>query len=382
MCGLVGIAGDLEFKDEATMKRLLLLDYFRGPDSTGFASIKIDGEARVSKISSHPLDLFEYPKFKTALSASTSKVFLGHNRAATRGGVSTFNAHPFHYDHIVGAHNGTLDYQSVNRLEDAIGEKYAVDSMSLFAAIAKLGIKDAIELCAEGRDSQTGAWSLTWYDQNEGTLNFLRNTHRPLWYAFSADFKKIFWASQWEMISNAVQMSNNPYTLYTEPKTGNRFWSTQENTHYKIDVTVLRLGGDKRPKMVARTIKGREPAPVVATAGHTPFPAGNTIHGTTTTSRLTGTGSQTNQDISPRNLIHLFGSHENPLAGYLPPEKFQDLVKYGCSWCQADIPYDAKGITIFERDDIILCAECSGHKNQAMTGSRIIVPGQVIDQYK
>jgi hypothetical protein len=40
MCGHVGVAGDLALKDEALMKRLLIFDYLRGPDSTGLAAIE------------------------------------------------------------------------------------------------------------------------------------------------------------------------------------------------------------------------------------------------------------------------------------------------------------------------------------------------------
>src|SRR3546814_15939897 len=46
MCGHVGIAGKMELKDEALMRRLLVFDYFRGPDSTGFAALRKDGTHR------------------------------------------------------------------------------------------------------------------------------------------------------------------------------------------------------------------------------------------------------------------------------------------------------------------------------------------------
>lgn len=383
MCGLVGIAGALAFKDEATMKRLFLLDYFRGPDSTGLAAIRDNGDAHVAKIASHPLDLFEFPKFKSALNGNASKAFIGHNRAATRGAVSTYNAHPYSIDHIVGAHNGTLDYKSVQRLEDAVGTVFPVDSMALFAAIAKLGVKAAIELCETGKDSTTGAWSLVWYDQIEGTLNFLRNKHRPLWYAYSEDFKQMFWASEWPMIAHALQMSGQ-YKLYAEPKTNNRYWATEEDTHYKIDVDVLKAGSTNRPKLKAKKIEGREPVTVVnAATGTFPFqrPA-VTSHGTTTTSPSTGGTTGTGKSEPVKALIHLYGSGEAPFAGYMSYEKFCDLAAFGCSWCQGDVKYDDRGVTIYERDDIILCTECSGHRNNDVASTRIIVPPSVIEAYK
>src|SRR3546814_12623264 len=53
-----------------------------------------------------------------SLSGYNSKAFIGHNRAATLGKVNGLNAHPFRYDNIMGAHNGTLDTQSWLRLEE------------------------------------------------------------------------------------------------------------------------------------------------------------------------------------------------------------------------------------------------------------------------
>ena len=67
MCGLVGIAGDLSYKDEKFMKRLLVLDYFRGTDSTGLAAIRKGGEAVISKAAVNPLDLFDMSSFEKAL---------------------------------------------------------------------------------------------------------------------------------------------------------------------------------------------------------------------------------------------------------------------------------------------------------------------------
>ena len=95
MCGLVGVAGALEFKDESLFKRMLVFDYFRGTDSTGVAWLKNTGNSDIVKLPSHPLDLFGMKKFDSGLMGSNSIVFLGHNRAATMGKVNGINAHPF-----------------------------------------------------------------------------------------------------------------------------------------------------------------------------------------------------------------------------------------------------------------------------------------------
>lgn len=345
------------------MKRLFLLDYFRGPDSTGFAAIRDNGDIAMAKIPSHPLDLMDMGRFKAALSGHNSKVFMGHNRSATRGGVNHANAHPFEYEHIVGMHNGTLDYSSETEIEKALGEKFSVDSKGVIAGIAKLGIEGVVPM-------MRGAWSLVWYDSIEKTLNFLRNKERPMWFAYSSDFKRLFWASEWLMIDSAVRMAPAAagYELFTDEKTGYQFWPTDENIHYKFDVEDLKKGGTERPRPKAKSLKGKEPAPVVATGGGAD-PFGRQQGGvfvrqegsnvtvmtpSTTTSRLS-----TAKTPNEHTVIHLLGDSIDPLAEYFSREKFDDLAKYGCSFCQKDVEWGEKGVLIYERDDILLCPDCS-----------------------
>jgi len=100
---------------------MLLLDYLRGVDSTGLAAVRNkDSEVKVVKAAVNPIDLFGYKNFDMVLTGATSKVLIGHNRAATLGKVNNVNAHPFHCGAVVGAHNGTLDRPSWTRLEEAL----------------------------------------------------------------------------------------------------------------------------------------------------------------------------------------------------------------------------------------------------------------------
>lgn len=371
MCGIVGIAGLLAHKDDATMKRLFLLDYFRGPDSTGLAAIRTSGDIKLSKINSHPLDLFEMSKFKDALSAHQTKAYIGHNRSATRGLVNTFNAHPFHFDHIIGVHNGTLDNSSHSAIEKALDEKFPVDSQAVIASIAKLGIDETMKM-------MSGAWSLVWYDQNEDTLNFLRNKERPMWYAYNKACDQLFYASEWPMIDSAVKLSGQ-YELYQDPEKGHRFWATEEDVHYAYDLKVLRAGSAERPKPKARVLKGKEPTPVVATAGHDPFNRGSRLGsgGVQWPSNQTGsTHSSTTTSLGtnvPRTLLHLVGDIKAPFAGYIDEEKFNALAKYGCSWCQTDIEFGEQGVLIYERDDIIICPTCAAGDKDGKGQTKIYV---------
>ena len=405
MCGLVGIAGKLVFQDEFTMKRMLLADYFRGPDSTGMAAIRTDGSAIISKVASNPIDLFGMASFTKALNGNASRAFIGHNRLATKGGISTVNAHPYHIEHIVGAHNGTLDKESIKALEDKLGESYAVDSMLLFACIAKFGIKKTIELCYEGKSQQEGAWALVWFDQKEGTLNFLRNKWRPLYYAYEAPpekketdkedpigFQRMFWASEWWMMREAIVSSEKGYTVYTKPGTTTGFFPFEVDVHYKFDLAAVVEGTKKLPKPKLKKIKGkeRETKAVVPFTSHYHPPSKEEWPRATSGISTGGCGKAKSIDSSKmkrptgsskRQIIQLTGDALHPYANIIDSEKF--VLSYafnGCAWCQRDIWFGELGVTFIERDAKMLCRSCTGYSDSHENPSvRIYVHGSVID---
>jgi predicted glutamine amidotransferase len=344
LCGHVGIAGDLELHDESVMKRLLLFDYFRGPDSTGFATVSKNGQmAKVVKIASHPLDLFDSQRFKTALNYAVSSAFIGHNRASTRGATNAVNAHPFEYGDIVGAHNGTLDYSSHKALEEALDEKFDVDSQAIFAAIDRLGIENTVPLLQ-------GAWALVWVDMKDGSLNFLRNKERPFWYAFSEDNKKILWASEWPTIQSALKLSGKEYPLSRDDKNF-CYFSTPTDVHIKYDLPSLKEGN--KPNPVLQTLKGKE-APVVS---HVAAPFQRTGSGRTpqysTTSKTTTGGPTTTK------VVNILGNRESPFAGYITKEEFRKMSPYGCAWCGEEVEFEVPGCTLMEAMDIVICPSCS-----------------------
>lgn len=326
-----------------------MYDYFRGPDSTGLASIRAEGVVKIAKIASHPLDLFDSKKFVDALSGFHSKALIGHNRLATKGVVNAVNAHPYQFGHIVGAHNGTLDHSSWSALEKAIDEKFDVDSQAIFAAIAKIGIEETVKLLQ-------GAWALVWYDLNENTLNFLRNKERPFWYSYSKEFDRVIWASEWPIIDASLKLSPQTFELYEQENTGYKYWATKENWLYKYDLDALKKGSEERPKPRVKELKGKEPTVVAAAGKVDPFKrtgSMTTYHGTYgATTRLTG--SSQNKEV-----IHLHGNKTNPLGGYITREKFKEIAKYGCSYCSKDVEYGEVGITVIESQDKVLCPDCS-----------------------
>lgn len=351
MCGHVGIAGNLGAADEKTFKRLLLMDYFRGPDSTGLASLKMSGSVEISKMASHPLDLFDSKSFGAALNGYTSYGFLGHNRLATKGKVNGLNAHPFRCGHIIGAHNGTLDSRSWKMLEDLVGEETEVDSKAIFLAIEKFGIEETMK-------HMHGAWALVWYDLSESdrpTLNFLRNKERPLWYARSDDGDRLFWASEYEMIQASLGMSEQIEKVWTD-KQGYSYFPFETDTLYTYDVKSLTHSPTYKP--TTKELKGIDLPVVTYGSNYGGQGAGNF----TTTG--TGTGTTTRTKTTPPKSITLGGSAADPFASVLVKERFDELATGGCGFCKSDVEYTQLGLYVDLVTEQVLCPACNpNYKN-------------------
>lgn len=367
MCGLVGILGNLETKDEAAFKMLLLLDTTRGLHSTGMAAVR-DNKAKeifVAKAVGNPFELFDTKPFEKAMNAFQSKVFIGHNRFATKGEHTRFNAHPFHYGDIVGAHNGTL--QSQYDLEKALDEQFKVDSQALIAGIDKFGIKETLGMCR-------GAWALTFYDQANDTMHFIKNKERPLWWAWSEDKKKMYWASEWWMLqtlehSNGVKFWHN--------KKGYAYFPFEDDTLYTLDMSTGHA--DALPLMKTKKVAGAAPLPIAPStnygnrAGAYSNPTGGGYWKNGTWIKLENGAEDKNKDPflrgtieqekDAKKVVHLFPEDEgasdlkDPYLGNIEPDVFKSLTHHGCSFCGKEIVYGDQGIELFVEDDIALCSK-------------------------
>lgn len=361
MCGLVGIAGDLEYKDEAFFKRLLVFDFFRGTDSTGAAWLTDKGEADLVKLASHPVDLFGMKKFDSGINGHKSCVFLGHNRAATMGKVNGLNAHPFQFGDIVGAHNGTLIKDDWDALDKETGTTTDVDSAAIYNAINEIGVKDTIEMIHEGNTSQRGAWALTWFDSHEKKMYFLKNKHRPLWYAYNKDLTKIIWASESWMITAAAESDKSDYELWSD-EDGYEIFPVVNDVLYSIDIEELKTKGKKSPPdWTTEEIKGK-PQPVAASAGSAPF-QGNRGQSTTTSNYSTGT---TLTDTTKNTMIEFGGDADSPFCGYIDPSDWEEIARLGCSWCGGDVKYSDIGNVVWERHDMVMCKHCTGETTRSI----------------
>lgn len=362
MCGLVGIAGKLEFRDEALTRRLLMYDYFRGMDSTGLAAIHKDGEATCVKIASHPIDLFDMKSFDRALSYGKSNAFIGHNRAATKGAVSNKNAHPYVCGDIIGAHNGTLEYSSWADLKKVVGEDQETDSHAIFECINMIGIEETSTMLA-------GAWSLVWYDRVSESLNFLRNDKRPMWFAWTDTFDKLIWSSDWRFIDSACNSGTGinetaSHNLYSS-KDGYSFFPTDIDQHYSYKISDLLNADKKEPTPTVQELKGKE---VVVTSNFTK--PTHVMSGKTDGTTETAWTSIKNKD--KKNDVYQAVPGDAPFGEWWDEETFDLLATYGCSFCGKPVGFYEEGVVIYESDDLVVCPSCSGE-----TTSRIITPIKV-----
>lgn len=191
MCGLVGMAGDISFKEEKVFKDLLMLDVIRGKHSTGFASLHKLGNEFKTAVFKDKLNAVDFMDLKgfSDLMAKKHHILLGHNRWATRGAIVKENAHPFEFSHIIGAHNGSLNSQYSLFEQD----KYDVDSQAAFSELNKNGVTSLW-------GKLNGAAALTWIDKRDNTVHFLRNKERPLWFATANKGRTLIWASEFWML--------------------------------------------------------------------------------------------------------------------------------------------------------------------------------------
>lgn len=201
MCGLNGAAGTLDTKAEATFKDLLFLHVLRGDHSTGAASIGrgLTDKAKSAKCLGPPWLLMDMGRFKHDVMGGSNKVYMGHNRYATKGGITLGNAHPFLFENVFGAHNGTVPDHYTKDLPDK--KYFATDSETIINSIDTLGIEETIKKI-------NGAWALAWFDKRDNTINLLRNEKRPLYFAMDKDKKVLFWASELDLLAHALNRNH------------------------------------------------------------------------------------------------------------------------------------------------------------------------------
>lgn len=225
-----------------------------------------------------------------ALFRQQNRCLIGHNRYATQGAVNSVNAHPFDFEHIIGAHNGSL--RSTLNLPDH--KDFVVDSENIFHAINQDG---SVETAAK----LNGAYALTWWDKRDNTLHFLRNAERPLWYVFTQDRQAIFWASELWMLTGVLARNN---IKHTEPV------STETHKEYTFQIPM-----NGQPQIGTIRVEERDfySAPVTSYSGYQGSSWGNSY------SRGSASRSYSGGVVGG-------GSTNSGTVGTLPAKKNQPLT--------------------------------------------------------
>lgn len=176
MCGIVGFItkqDKLYSQDKRHfMRHALALDTLRGFHSTGVFTVNSKGVIN-TKHSLLPGDRWVHGKAFDSLELGVT-LAVGHNRAATKGSVTLDNAHPFTFGDVTMVHNGTLI--DGGRSLDTYDNNLEVDSQQIALALSMAEPDDAKKVL----ENLNGSFALVWYDTRDETINFARNTDRPL----------------------------------------------------------------------------------------------------------------------------------------------------------------------------------------------------------
>jgi hypothetical protein len=189
MCGLVAVINKLSngfAKEQCDIfNDLLYVSALRGMDSTGAFLVTNENDLHLAKEATPAVWYRETKEFKEVLSKAfkNGTALVGHTRWATKGVVNDDNAHPFVVDDkITMVHNGTL-YGDHKTLADTEVDSHAIAHV--------LSQEESVEKALQ---KLSGAYALIWHNFEKETINFVRNSQRPLF--FMETFNGYYWASE------------------------------------------------------------------------------------------------------------------------------------------------------------------------------------------
>ena len=171
------------------MKMGLYVDALRGRHSTGLATVDSRGEILINKKALEAVDFLTLPAVNKQIDDHLNRVFIGHNRHATRGAINNVNAHPFQHGKITMVHNGSLT--QTHNLPDH--NNFIVDSENIAHSLDKIGTLDTLKRLY-------GAFALVWWDEEEKRVKMARNSERPLTIATIENKNTVIWASEHNML--------------------------------------------------------------------------------------------------------------------------------------------------------------------------------------
>lgn len=333
--------------DERVFKTLLLLDYFRGQDSTGVCIVGKKGGVDVLKVADDPIMLFQHQDYESLVVGVSDAIWIGHNRAATIGSTTRANAHPFQCRHITGVHNGTLEKSSFLELSARLKETYGTDSETIFQHMAVYGVEDTVSRLQ-------GAWALVWYDEKERTLNMVKNDKRPLFTCtIERGGKKILtWASEFKMISAARHMADEKDGEIITDQGGYGFFPLEDDTLHTWTLEQILEGRDLTAIKIP--MEGKPPA-------ITSVPAfiNNSCH---VNSDKTGKSPKTASFSlieDKYEVSEVYVEDSGLILGVMEPEEWDEISRFGCSCCGADVYPSDVGLVVYVNEGVVICPQCS-----------------------
>ena len=396
MCGLVGVIGNITKDTRLVFNQLLYADTFRGFDSTGVIQIDNSGDYSMFKRACPAPDFLDMGRAKSVIT-KVGHALLGHNRAATVGGVVHDNAHPFEMPNLVGMHNGTLRVRNqLDRHND-----FKVDSENLLWHIDQFGLQDAVDKC-------TGAYALVWYDLETQKVNFYRNNERPLSLTFSDDGKHMFYASEAKMLGWILHRNKIKHTKIVDLDVHTHMTVEWEgyNKELKVETTDVIPVPPPLPKVKKKgavvDATGRFPRPaddvydrhewvdftlhdsykeqwsklmwytgIIHDAENTSMKIsdtsdtihlGNYIHRNIKLRALVlYTAANGTVVVDPLSVVEVVEKEDTEYKGYngdvLTKEEYRAILDSGCSWCAWPAQLDEKVYMIASKEYI--CGHCA-----------------------
>ena len=220
MCGLTGFlttgTRNVGALDRGKyLRQTLIVDSLRGFHSTGVFYSRLDpakagaGWAKACEQGAEFVNSKNYRAIEKDI--GEMRFAVGHNRWATMGGTDDVAcAHPFQESDITLVHNGTLDYDGgLITTMDMLGVE--VDSHAICHNLSFHDTKEVLE-------KLDGAFCLIWHDKRDDSLNFVRNSERPLtlWMPTANYLDTIYFGSErkmmeWIMSRNSIASVSGDY---------------------------------------------------------------------------------------------------------------------------------------------------------------------------
>lgn len=342
MCGLCGVITPKSDRGSVGLfQSLMVVSTLRGADGAGMALVPKKGNKAVRIVKNPNVTAAElvlsqdFNKYRNMEMAA----MIGHARYPTAGGGEYDDVHPHIADHIIGTHNGTLTV--VNGVPVA---KKASDSALLFQSIATNGIDATIK-------NTQGSYAIVYINKQTGTLNFLRNHDRPLYFAHLEGEPELYWGSESSMLA---------YVLGRSSAKKVNIVNLPANTH-----ATFQLYNSAKDGVVLKSQRPLEGMPVIKTPIRSNVPAIIPEH-------LIG-GKQTEKLVL-----------ETGCGGWYEKEEIIELLNAGCENCRAALSFDdfqKKDMVWFKRDEF-MCKECIEHDHlavaYAMSFGSIKIPPHII----